>query len=158
MKTYLIIAACGLLASHVTHAATLLTVGDTLPDLTTLTTQHEKPATEAKSVARIIFSNEKQTANMATDFFDDQRADYLTKTHSLYVADIHRMPSLVSKWIALPQLREKPYDIVLGRDEKDLNMFPHQSGCLTLMAVRAQKVQSIDFACSGEALKKMLTP
>lgn len=140
-----------------TYAVEALTVGSKLPTLT-LTTQHDKPAVIDAQTTQIIFSAEKQPADMLADFLDSKPATYLTNNHMLYLADIHNMPSLISKFIAIPKLKNKPYEIVLGREEADMAMLPREKGCLTLLAVNAQTVDAIQFICNENTLKNQLAP
>ena len=139
------------------QAAELLAIGSTLPNLK-LTSQHDKPAIIDAQTTRIIFSADKQTSSMVTDLLDTKPASYLTDTHSVYLADIHKMPSLISKFVAIPQLKERPYEIILGREEADMAMFPREKGCLTLLTVSAQKIDTIQFICREDALKNQITP
>ncbi|MCI4412050.1 MAG: hypothetical protein JHC38_10305 [Thiotrichales bacterium] len=153
-----VISALGTLFLFATaQAAELLTIGSTLPSLK-LTSQHDKPATIDAQTRRVIFAADKQSSSLVTEWLDNKPANYLTDTHSVYLADIHKMPSLISKFVAIPQLKEKPYDIVLGREEADMAMFPREKGCLTLLTVSAQKIDTIQFICSEDGLKNQIAP
>ena len=103
-------------------------------------------------------SAEKQSAGLVTDLLDSKAASYLKDTNTVYLADMHRMPSLITKFVALPQLREKAYDIVLGREEADLASFPREKGCLTLMSIKEQTIESIKFLCTEDELKANMNP
>ncbi len=157
MKHGMLIGLITLLSIGLAQAAEPLKVGDKLPNIA-LTTQHDKAYSFDNSVKRVIMSAEKQSAGMVTDLLDSKSADYLTSTNTVYLADMHRMPSLITKFVALPQLREKSYDIVLGREEADLAMFPREKGCLTLMTVKEQTIESLKFVCSEDELKTMMNP
>jgi hypothetical protein len=157
MKYSLIIGLVALMSSSMASASDLLKVGDKLPTLT-LTTQHDKTYSFDSSVKRIILSAEKQSAGMVTDLLDSKSANYLTENNMVYLADMHRMPSLITKFVALPQLREKAYDIVLGREQSDLASFPREKGCLTLMSIKDQTIDSLKFICNEDELKSSLNP
>lgn len=157
MNKHLIFGLCALLISPLSLAAELVKVGDKLPTIA-LTTQHDKPYSFDNSVKRVIMSAEKQSAGMVTDLLDSKPATYLKDSNMVYLADMHRMPSLITKFVALPQLREKSYDIVLGREEADLAQFPREKGCLTLMTVKEQTIESLKFICSEDELKSSMNP
>lgn len=144
-----------LITSLSAQANTTLNSGDTLPTLS-LTDQHDKPMTVPQPLQRIIFAADNTAASLVTAHLDSKPADWLNQTHSLYLADIHKMPSLITRMFALPQLREKPYTIILGREEADLAMFPRQKGCVTLLPVSDNRLGTARFACSEEELKAAL--
>ena len=157
MKQGILISIIALFSTGLTQAAELLTVGAQLPSMT-LTTQHDKAYSFDNSVKRIVMSAEKQSAGMVTELLDNKAASYLKETNTVYLADMHRMPSLITKFVALPQLREKTYDIVLGREEADLAAFPREKGCLTLIALKEQRIESIKFLCTEDELKASMNP
>lgn len=157
MKHGMLIGLITLLSTGLAQAAELLKVGDKLPTIA-LTTQHDKAYSFDNSVKRIIMSAEKQSAGMVTDLLDSKPASYLKDSQTVYLADMHRMPSLITKFVALPQLREKSYDIVLGREEADLAAFPREKGCLTLMSIKEQTIESLKFVCNEDELKTTMNP
>lgn len=157
MKHGMLIGLITLLSTGLVQAAEPLKVGDKLPNIA-LTTQHDKAYNFDNSVKRIIMSAEKQSAGLVTDLLDSKPASYLKDSQTVYLADMHRMPSLITKFVALPQLREKSYDIVLGREEADLAVFPREKGCLTLMSIKEQTIESLKFVCNEDELKTTMNP
>lgn len=131
--------------------------GDVLPSLA-LTDQHDKPAEIPPNTRQLLFAADNGGAGLVTSLLDDKAADWLQQTQRVYLADIHRMPGLVARFVALPRLREKPYPIVLGREEGDLAMFPRKTDCVTVMSVRDGRVGSASFACTDEELRNATTP
>lgn len=155
MKTLIISSLIvGLFISN-SFAADTLKTGDLLPQLS-LNDQHDKATIIDKGVTRIIFAADNTAASLVTAMLDSKDPSWLTQTNSVYLADIHKMPSLISKMFALPQLREKPYRIILGREEADLAMFARQKGCVTLIPVSDLKLGDSNFACTEEALKEAI--
>lgn len=153
MKTLLILSLIGGLLSSNCFAVEILKQGDSLPNLS-LTDQHDKPAKIDSSVTRIIFAADNGAASLVTAMLDAKDANWLTQTNSVYLADIHKMPSLIAKMFALPQLREKPYTIILGREEADLAMFARQKGCVAIIPIANQKLGETTFACTEDTLKE----
>jgi hypothetical protein len=154
MKAMLIsILFSALLTTHQCFAIETLKQGDSLPTLP-LTDQHDKPAHIDANISRIIFAADNTGASMVTALLDSKEANWLVNNRSVYLADIHKMPSLISRMFALPQLREKPYTIILGREEADLAMFSRQKGCVAIIPVNALKLGETIFACTEEALKE----
>jgi hypothetical protein len=107
-----------------------LKAGDALPSLT-ITDQQDQAVTIPADTKRLLLAIDNGGSGMLTNFLDAQDPNWLKEHHTLYLADIHKMPSFVAKMFALPSLREKKYSIALGREEADLAMFPRQKGCVT---------------------------
>lgn len=128
-----------------------LAEGDALPSLA-LTDQHDKPAGIAADAHQLLFAADNGGAGLVTGLLDGKEADWLQQTRRVYLADIHKMPGLVARFVALPQLREKPYPIVLGRDAGDLAMFPRKKDCVTVIAVGEGRLQRVAYACSDAEL------
>ena len=146
-----LLATCLCLVS-VAHAASVVESGDPLPSLA-LKDQHDKPAEIAQTTQLLIFAADNSGGQKATALIDRLGASWLKETRSVYLADIHRMPGLIASMFALPQLRDKPYSIVLGREAADLAMLPRKQDCVTLMQVRQGILSEPVFACSEEELQ-----
>ncbi len=144
--------ACALTAQAQTAP---LRTGDSLPALK-LSDQHDKPAAIPADLRQLIFAADKEGSALVTDWLDKQPADWLVRTKRVYLADIHKMPGLVTRMFALPKLREKPYQIVLGREEADLAVFPRKKDCVTLLPLDAGKLGQASFACDANALQAAL--
>ena len=142
-------------ASSLAWAVDTLQLGDIMPNVT-LQDQHEKPATIDAQTQRIIFAADNTGASMVTAFLDSQAPSWLKDTRTTYLADIHKMPGFVTRMFALPQLREKPYTIILGREEADLAMMPRQKGCITISQLKEQKITTLDFACNEEDFQRKM--
>lgn len=146
-----------LAAAFPATAQSPLHAGDPVPTLN-LRDQHDKPAAIPTGTRQIIFAADNAGASLVTVYLDAQKPTWLKDTQRVYLADIHKMPSLVTKMFAMPKLREKPYTIVLGREAADLAMFPRQKECISVIPVQEGKLGSTTFACTAEALKAATTP
>lgn len=149
----ILLLAIGLPAS----AQSTLQAGDPVPTLN-LRDQHDKPALIPSDTRQIIFAADNAGASLVTAYLDIQPATWLRDTQRVYLADIHKMPSLITRLVALPQLREKPYPIGFGREAADLAMFPRQKECVSVISVQDGKLGNTSHACTAEALKAATTP
>jgi hypothetical protein len=148
----LLLAACALAV----HAqADTLRAGDPLPTLM-LKDQHDKPAAVPADLRQIIFAADNGGAGLVTGWLDAQPKDWLQQSRRVYLADIHKMPGLITRMFALPKLREKPYQIVLGREQADLAAFPRKKDCVTLLPVSSGKLGEAVFACDAPSLQGAL--
>jgi hypothetical protein len=129
-----------------------ISVGDPLPTLA-LKDQHDKPYELPADTRRVLFVADNGGTALATQMIEGHEPDWLAQNKQVFVADIHKMPRLVASLIALPQLREKPYRILLGRDATDLQMFPRRKDCVTVITADDGKIVALTFACNRDELQ-----
>ena len=132
-----------------------INAGDALPVMT-LNDQHDKPYSLAADTRQILFAADNGGAGLVMAELDRRGATWLKDTKRAYLADIHKMPSLVTRLFAMPKLREKAYPIALGREAADLAMYPRKKDCVTLLPIQAGKLGEVSFACDAAALQAAL--
>ncbi|WGZ93116.1 MAG: hypothetical protein QJT81_14995 [Candidatus Thiothrix putei] len=127
-----------------TAFAAELKVGDTLPTIS-LKDQHDKAITVAADVQTLLFAIEKPPSELLNTYLMKQDKDFLTTKKAYFLADISGMPSMITKMFALPNMRERPYSILLAHDAKEAEFMPRQKDHVTLVKVKAGKVDKILF-------------
>ena len=153
LSLYVCLALCAIPLSVM--AAPQLQSGDPLPALD-LRDQRDKRSDIPKTTQRIIFAADNAAGQKVNAVLDGLEPGWLQQNKTIYLADIHRMPTIIASMFALPQLRDKPYSIVLGRGEADLVMFPRKKECVTLIPVSDERLGEVSFACSEAELKAIL--
>ena len=88
--------------------------------------------------------------------FEKEGDAYLHKHQSVLIFDIHRMPSLISDFVAIPTFRSYPYTMYLIREEAIGNRFPHNKGQATLMQLRNGKISNISYGKTTEEIRLFL--
>ncbi|MDQ5769904.1 hypothetical protein [Thiothrix subterranea] len=129
---------------NTTAFAAELKVGDSLPAIT-LKDQHDKAVTVAPDAQTLLFTVEKPASDLVNDYLKQQTPDFLTSKQAYFLADISGMPSMITKMFAIPKMQERPYTIVLGYEAADLAFMPRQKDHVTLVKVKAGKVDNILF-------------
>jgi hypothetical protein len=147
--------ALGLVSFAAIAQATPLQTGDALPALM-LNDQHDKPYVLNADTRQILFAADNDGAELVMAELDRRGASWLKESKRAYLADIHKMPSLVTRLFAMPKLREKTYPIALGREAADLAMYPRKKGCVSLLPIKAGKLGEVIYACDATALKAAL--
>lgn len=148
-KLLLLILLCfGLNASVV---AAELRVGDDLPAIT-LKNQHDKPITVAADVQTLLFVVEKPAGEVLSGYLKKQPDDFLISKKAYFMADISGMPSMVIKMFALPTMRKRPWSALLGYSASELAFMPHQKDHVTVVKLKAGKVDEIMFVNNEAAL------
>ena len=137
-------------------AAATLGGGDRLPVLM-LKDQHDRQAVFPETTSRVLLAADNSGSQKVMVLIERMGATWLKDTNTVFLADIHRMPSLIASLVALPQLRDKPYPIVLGREEADLAMFPRRKDCVTLLDLKQGVFSAPVFACIEDELREAAT-
>lgn len=125
-----------------------------LPPLV-LKDQHEKPGELPPNLRQLLFTADMSGTELVTKLIESRGADWLDRTGRLFLADIHKMPGFIASMVVIPQLREKPYRIFLGREEADFKTLPRQKNCVTVASVKDGKAADVQFACTEEALRSL---
>lgn len=133
------------------HAADLYKSGDALVPFT-VKDQHEREFTFAPGPAVVIVSFSMGVGKDANAYFAAQPADFLDRQKTLFIANIHGMPS-IGRFFALPKMKKYPHRILLGDDEHLLDRFPVQEGKLTVLRLDpSAKITAIEFVDAEKGL------
>ena len=128
-------------------------VGTHFPNLQ-IKDQHDVPVTLPGAAAVIVFANAKAVDEWADPVLAAYGRQQMDEHHVVYLSDIHRMPWLIGKMIALPKLRERKYSVALIRDELEAPVLAGtEKGCLKWIQVQSGKIALIAPVCTPEALK-----
>jgi hypothetical protein len=122
----------------------------------TLTDQHEKPWTIPADTKLLLFSGSRDANTIAQGLLGQKPAEYLKSKNTVYLSDMSKMPSFITRNFALPSMRDLPYSlgVVLNADEtKD---FPREDGALTAIFLNKGKITRIEFIKTTESLNQAL--
>lgn len=132
-----------------------LGVGDTVPPLA-LTDQFDQPHTLAADTRWLLFSHDRAVSDALHPVLAALPA--AQRDGVVYVADISRMPALVSKLFAVPAMRTLPFAVWLARDAANVAMLPQEPGKLTVLALKDGKVAAVHYLADVGALPALLQP
>lgn len=104
-------------------------------------TQH---SVNSKEYSMIVISGEKQLSAKMKDFLQLKHRNFLEEHNTLYISDIHSMPSFVTNFFALPKMQEYKFLLLLIYNEEQ-NIFPMKNDQLTIIKLQDTKVSSITF-------------
>ena len=151
MKTLLTL----LTLSLTLFATDVLTVGTHLDKLKQYKyeNQNKYPMQIPTATKLIIVSFEKDTGALVNDYLDTKTSSYIIDHNAVFIADINRMPSIITKMFALPKMQEYKHPIYLHYEDQFENFVPHQEEKLTLLYMKDQKVENIAYISTVEELK-----
>lgn len=134
--------------------ASSLTIGNTLPTLT-IKDQFEKEHIVDANTKTIIFSATKSEGVTIKEFLLAKDKDYLATTKTAYVADITGMPSLITKFVALPKMKDYPFSVLLV-DDANKGLFPIKEDMISVISLDNGKITDIKYVKTAEELGKIL--
>lgn len=133
--------------------ATLVSTGDHLASFS-LKDQHEQLVELNKETRYLLFSRDMQGGDIIQSALESLANN--TPHNLLYVADISGMPSLIAKFIAIPQLKSLPFAIALDRDGEATKALPTETDKASLVRLDGMEVISVEYFETSEDLRKAL--
>lgn len=130
---------------------------DSVVDNLKIKDQNEVEKVIDTNVKTILFASDKSTSDMLRDYLLplSEKENILEKNSAVYVADISGMPSLISKFIALPKMKKYPFSILLLDDSNKEN-FVKEDGKIIVYSVVDGKITNIEKISSKEELAKFI--
>lgn len=124
-----------------------LAVGEMFPDIDVLS-QHNKSLHIDDTAQHVFFANTKAASTLMTDFLEARSDAWLAEHHAFYLADIHKMPKVISRMVAMPQMRKLGYDIYLGREAGTFAALSAEDGCVTQISLQQRRVTNVRSLCA----------
>ncbi|WP_418184703.1 hypothetical protein ACNSOS_06880 [Aliarcobacter vitoriensis] len=133
-----------------------LAVESTITDLK-IKDQHEVEKTIDANVKTILFASDKGTSDLLRDYLLplSEKENILEKNSAVYVADISGMPSLISKFIALPKMKKYPFSVLL-LDDTNKDNFTKEDGKIIVYSLEDGKVTEIRKISTTEELSEII--
>lgn len=134
--------------------ASSLTIDSEVPAIK-IKDQFEKEHTIDANVKTILFASDKGTSDILKDYLLSKDADILTKNNAVYIADISGMPSLISKFVALPKMKKYPFSVLL-LDDTNKDNFSKEEGKIIVYTLDNSKVTNIAKISTKEELEAII--
>lgn len=148
-------AACVLLLGLLPFMANAAEVGESLKPFT-LTDQHDQAFTLDASTKVLLAASDMDGAKLIKAALADQPKGWLEARHTVFVADIQGMPSLIGKLFAIPKMRDYSYRVVLDREGQVVPEYAVAPGQVQWLQLDNGKVLSKQSFSDAEALRKAL--
>ena len=134
--------------------ANSLSVGSDVSNVT-IKDQFEKSNTISAETKTILFASDKDMSDILKEYLLSKEGDILTKNNAIYVADISGMPSLISKFIALPKMKKYPFSVML-LDDTNKDYFAKQEGKIIVYTLDNAKVTQISTISTAKELEEII--
>lgn len=124
------------------EAVKTIKVGDPLPGFK-LNDQHDRPLSLGLDTRAVLFTADKTAGDMLNGLLKERPAEFMPQRKLVYIADISRMPGLVTSMIALPRMREYPYRMAVASEEGQTSMLPRAEDSVTVILLEEGKVKEL---------------
>jgi len=95
--------------------ANALQVGERLSSWTLLD-QYDQPYTLNNQTQTLLVARSMDAAKLVNAALQDKPKGFLESRHTVFVADIQKMPTIIAKMFAIPKMRDYSYRVMLDRD------------------------------------------
>lgn len=144
-----------LLLSLLPFMANAAEVGDTLAPFT-LNDQHDTAFTLDASTRVLLAAGDMDGAKLVKAALAEQPKGYLEARHAVFVADIQRMPALISKLFAVPAMRDYSYRVVLDREGQVVPQYAVAENQVLLLQLDNGKLVQKQSFNDADALRKAI--
>lgn len=147
--------ALGVTQLSLAQAPAAVAVGQALPSLS-LKDQHDKPWQITPSTRLVMFAAGRKASNLTQAVLQALPKDQLTRKNAVYLADMSKMPGIITRTFALPTLRGFPYLVGVSLDETTLAAWPRQTDAVTLIELDQALVKRISYVTTEADLRSAL--
>jgi hypothetical protein len=154
-RAYTLVVFLSLILCSGTLFAEQIHIGDSLPKIEFLD-QNDQAHQLNDKIQLLLFAHSKQTGSLMTDILEDAGPDHLQNHNAVYIADISRMPSLVTRFFVMPKMRKIDSPIFLVRNPEQAVWLPKEEDKVTLVKLTAGKITQISFSADEESLRSIL--
>jgi len=122
----------------------------------TLLDQYEKPYTQNDDLKVLLVARDMAGGKLLKAALEGRPQGYLEQRHAIFVADISRMPSLVSKMFAVPAMRDYNYRVLLDREPRVASHFQVPADSVLWISLQQGRVTATQAYDSAPALREAL--
>lgn len=134
-----------------------ISVGDKI-DVTGIENQHGQSFADPSSIELLMYVNGKAARNVILPSLEKIDVSCMNEGRVAYVADISGMPTLISRLIALPRMRDYPYTIWLDHDGESTERLPAKEASVSLLDIEQGKISAVEFVDEEARLTERLNP
>ncbi len=88
----------------------------------------------------VVIAAEKEVSTRINDWLSAKPAGFLDTRAMVYIADIEKMPAIITRLFALPKMRKLPFTLLLATDPSFAATYPREPGRIGLFILDANHV------------------
>jgi hypothetical protein len=121
-------------------------VGASIEPLT-LEDQHGAAGAVDAETRAVFLSRDMDGGAFVREALAEDGAAKLEKAGAVYIADVHRMPGPIRRWIAIPRMRDRSYPVLLDTEGEATASLPSEEGKATW--IRLEGLQIVEVRLLG---------
>lgn len=107
---------------------------------------YEQTVTMPNDTKLVLISFDQKGNTIASEYLNKQTSNFLNQNHLIYIGDIHKMPSLITKLFARPKMQKYNFTIYLFNQEGLDKIIPYRKGKVTILEFdKTSKLINIHF-------------
>lgn len=104
----------------------------------------------------LIFSHHKDGSGWVKQALIELNVSNMAEKNWLYVANISRMPKLITKIFAIPKMRDYEFSIALLRDDEAVKLWPKKEDFVAIYTLSNLTIESVEYFNTADAVKLYL--
>lgn len=122
----------------------------------TLLDQYDQPYTLNDQAQVLLVARSMDAAKLVKTAMEGKPKGYLEARHTVFVADIQKMPAVIAKMFAIPKMRDYSYRVMLDRDSRIVPRYAGDEDKVLWLQLRDGKVVSQQQFGDAQALRAAL--
>ncbi len=111
-----------------------------------------------ETTKKIIFVFKKDSGHVARGYLNKQKDNYLESRDIIFIADTSKMPAMIREYVAMPDLRERDYPVLVVYNQTLASKFKNEKEQEKIMVADIEnfKVTAIHFVSTEDELAKLI--
>ncbi|MEA3404464.1 MAG: hypothetical protein U9R28_01855 [Pseudomonadota bacterium] len=118
--------------------------------------QWDQPQSLTPDVQWLIFSTTKDGGSWVKTQLEEMGIENLQAKNWMYVADISQMPSLITKFMAIPKMKNYKFSIALEKEGEATVDWPKQEDAVNIYKLNALTIEEVHSLTSKESVATFL--
>jgi hypothetical protein len=119
--------------------------------------QHGKPHRIDASVRAIVLTRDMDAGDIVKVGLGTHGKSILEKHHAVYIADLSSMPGFIRSWLAIPQLKDRPYPMLIDSKGDVSKSLPSRDHLATLIFLDSMQITAVEYVTQPAALVPALS-
>lgn len=118
--------------------------------------QWEQPQLLSAETKWLIFTDTKDAGSWVKDTLEALDVEDMSTNNWLYVADVSGMPSLITRFMAIPKMKDYKFSIALEREGDLTKDWPKQEDAVNIYQLNALTVEKVHTFTNEEDVMSFL--
>lgn len=110
-----------------------------------------------KDTQWILFSKDKTVSDLINKQLEVLKITDIASLKGLYVAEISKMPSLITSMFALPKMKKYPFKVALDREGTITQPWPYKESTASFIKLKELEIIEVAHLKTEEEIKAKLT-